>query len=1011
VPGSLEEFRADLLALVDRVDEDAVRRGLPERLVPGGDVLRMTRTVRLLGEVRLPAEASAQSARGMGHEGGDRGRAYAPAAESGDHGEEPPQPWEQVAAAHGRVVVLGDPGMGKSWLLRSEAHRLAAAARQDLAGPVDGMDRVLVPVVLRAGVLAGLPGRTLAEAVSGYLVAEGLLPARSGGRMRERITSGGVVVLVDALDEVPARGSGQGSLQRVAGLLWQWAESCTGTARCVVTSRLAGYAGPPVPGAREAELLPFEPQDVRHAAEAWDLPGRAAAQLREWLAQPAVAAMARIPLLLALLCSLAADPGRRQPSPRTRTELYGAVLWQFLSSAHRSGGPGGTGEAAGEVDRQALLAALTRVALTFADTGQGWVDQMPYRDLVEALRVAGDGLSSLGEPPAVALERLVTQAGVLVPAGSPAAGEQDYLFLHRTIAEYILARHLAGLPAESRMRVVTAHQWFDPDWAEVIPMLGTLLATRNLPEAQALVTHFLTAKPDPLHRAFDTAVRIICEAPDAGRLLTPATSQELHRRLRRLAKDAPFRHRLIRTLDAAPAWPEAITSAMLGTGSSTQLRQAAARALEGREGAEATRALLALAADSSPGVREEAARALAKREGAEAVSALLTLAADRDKYVREGAARALARREGSEETGALLTLAADSDREVRRSAAWALADREGAEDTGPLLTIAASSDENARRAAARALAKREGAEATGALLALAADSDGLVVMLAAWALADREGAEVAGALLTLAASSDEDVRLSAARALARREGSEETGALLTLAADSDREVRRSAAWALADREGAEAISALRSLATSSDRHVRALAAGALKGRERAGVTSALFTLAASSDGHVRYAAAKVLAKREGSEVTAALLALTTSSDKYVRASAAGALNSREGPEVTAALLTLATDNYQDVRASAAAALEGREGAEVTAALLTLATDNYYGARHAAAHALAGRRDPTILDRLCRRWRIFELPALRQERRLLAHQVVDQLYVLLPPEARPRILRHLGRLTR
>jgi hypothetical protein len=183
-PGGLGEFRADLLALVDRMDEDAVHRGLPERLVPGGDVLRMTRTVRLLGGVRQ-AEHDGRVP------GGERERAYALAAERGDRGGEPPRPWAQVASAHDRLVVLGDPGMGKSWLLRAEAHRLAGQARRDLAAAAGGPGGALVPLLVRAGVLAGLEGRTLAEAVTGYLVSEGWLPARSAARMRDRIGSGG----------------------------------------------------------------------------------------------------------------------------------------------------------------------------------------------------------------------------------------------------------------------------------------------------------------------------------------------------------------------------------------------------------------------------------------------------------------------------------------------------------------------------------------------------------------------------------------------------------------------------------------------------------------------------------------------------------------------------------------------------------------------------------------------------------------------------------------------------
>lgn len=109
------------------MDEDAIRRGVPERLVPGSDVLRMSRAVRLLGRVRRPQADSAEET-----EPARRERAYVLAADRDAEGGAPPQPWEQVAAGHNWVVV-GDPGMGKSWLIRAETHWLAIVARRDLA--------------------------------------------------------------------------------------------------------------------------------------------------------------------------------------------------------------------------------------------------------------------------------------------------------------------------------------------------------------------------------------------------------------------------------------------------------------------------------------------------------------------------------------------------------------------------------------------------------------------------------------------------------------------------------------------------------------------------------------------------------------------------------------------------------------------------------------------------------------------------------------------------------------
>jgi hypothetical protein len=70
--------------------------------------------------------------------------------------------------------------------------------------------------------------------------------------------------------------------------------------------------------------------------DAQQLPPAAAAQLRDRMRDPAAGAMARIPLLLALLCSLAAQQPIGQALPATRGQLYERVLRWFLTGPHRS---------------------------------------------------------------------------------------------------------------------------------------------------------------------------------------------------------------------------------------------------------------------------------------------------------------------------------------------------------------------------------------------------------------------------------------------------------------------------------------------------------------------------------------------------------------------------------------------------------------------------------------------------------------------------------------------------
>lgn len=143
-----------MLELLGRLDAAACTGSLPGYLPQGADVRRMARTVRVLGEVR---RGPAADERGLdprpGAEEHERARMYAlPAERAGRAGRQ--QPWEQLAGKYQQLVVLADPGMGKSWLIRAETHRLALAAAGSLADASVAVEDVLIPVPIRADVLA-----------------------------------------------------------------------------------------------------------------------------------------------------------------------------------------------------------------------------------------------------------------------------------------------------------------------------------------------------------------------------------------------------------------------------------------------------------------------------------------------------------------------------------------------------------------------------------------------------------------------------------------------------------------------------------------------------------------------------------------------------------------------------------------------------------------------------------------------------------------------------------------
>jgi HEAT repeat protein len=886
----------------------------------------------------------------------ERDRLYALPAEQGERSGIAQQ-WEDVASENSQVIVLADPGMGKSWLIRAETHRLAVAASGSLADPSVRVEDTLIPVPVRADVLATAPGRDLADATSCYLAAEGLLARRSVAAMQELVNGGGVVLLVDALDEIPRRAQGAGGRapeKRLQDLFRQWAARCDGSVRCIFTSRLAGYSGPPLPGAREAELLPFTPQDARTALRAWNLPSQVAGRIVRWLGDPGVAGMARVPLLLALMCSLAADPQHGDSLPKTRAGIYEAVLWHFLSGTHRVD----YRSPAGAVDpgeRESLLRILSQVAFSFATTRQGWVDRMPYSELAGAIDAAGGSQTGSGRLGAEDLIRRCETAGVLVPGGNPRTGGQAYMFLHRSVAEYLTARYLRDLPPAQRMQAVAEHQWFDPDWAEVIPLLGGLLAT-TVPEpdaAKTLVMHFLTQRPDPLHRAFHMAIRILGEQPEPDRFLDPERGQELGERVKFLLEKEVTRTQLIRALTAADNWPRPLCEALLPLledNGDNSLVSAATRALIGHWTPAATKALLSmLSAYWASDVQSAAIDVLAGQQDPAIVQAMLPLLHGYDIRVQE--------------------------------------------------------------AAVQVLARHQDPAASSALLRLLGDPDGFVQYEAARALAGHQDPAVTQALLRLLHDKHSRVRAAAAEALARRHDPAVTQALLPLLHSDDSEVQEAAARAMAGRHDPAVTKALLPLLHDNTHPVQAAAARALAGHQDPAVTQALLPLLQGYDSYMQTAVVRGLAGRQDPAMTQALLSLLHSDHSWVRDDAADALAKSNDPAITRALLRLLHDSASEVRTAAVRALIGLSEPWV---LAWVAKQSNTLLRGTLPRDLLGLLRE-IGNQYVVIWDILDFFPIRAARRgalfELADHIADHEYLRLLPHERPRTLHRIGKLTR
>jgi HEAT repeat protein len=398
----------------------------------------------------------------------------------------PPTPvtWDERAGErYKRAIILGDPGLGKSWLLHYEARRLAGDAARQLRERAAGLGELTLPVFTH------LWRVNRRDAPFEDELIDFVVGTRSDAFrrfVREKLDSERCVILLDAWDEVPVEapkgGQSIGHEKGYRQLLGERLENFAARflrPRLLLTSRTVGYdpAHLNIPDMQELELLAFDSPQIESFVSVWfgdDARGasRCMAMLRQ---NPQVRGLARIPLMLTLLCRVYAvcKKGRRD-FPNRRVELYDECMRGLLQDWREEKGLREEGYA------EVVLELLDEVGYALFAEG---LEQFGESDLRKKIVAWLSGVTydyELKDPTSIITG--LKRDGILINAGEHP--DAPLLFLHRTFHENLVARRLAavvneeGWQAEVKFRgekVTVRHlldrKAWDRRWQEVIVLL------------------------------------------------------------------------------------------------------------------------------------------------------------------------------------------------------------------------------------------------------------------------------------------------------------------------------------------------------------------------------------------------------------------------------------------------------------------------------------------------------------------------------------------------------------